>query len=147
MIDLVSTLLAERELADPVELAGGARFALSHNAGVAFGGLSGAPPALVVGLVVVCLTGLVSAMSRGLLAGGAVVVGLILGGAIANLIDRVEGGGVTDFVDLGTWPSFNVADAALTAGVVLMLCRGFREPATPAAGALGHTGASGTPAA
>lgn len=49
---------------------------------------------------------------------------LILGGAIGNLIDRMASGGVTDFIDfyLGTyhWHTFNVADSAITVGIVLM---------------------------
>ncbi len=126
--DLVSKLVAERELVAGVELVAGARLALSHNTGVAFGGLAGAPPAVVVALVLACLVGLVVLMARGLLAGGPLAAGLILGGAVANLVDRVEGGGVTDFIDLGAWPSFNLADVALTAGVAVMLWSSLREP-------------------
>lgn len=48
-------------------------------------------------------------------------LGLLLGGATGNLIDRVRFGGVTDFVDVGAWPIFNVADAALTVGTVLVI--------------------------
>lgn len=48
-------------------------------------------------------------------------VGLLLGGATGNLVDRVRGGGVTDFVDLPLWPAFNVADVAITFGVVALL--------------------------
>ena len=52
---------------------------------------------------------------------------LILGGAIGNLIDRILFGRVTDFVDVFVgrfhWPAFNVADSALTVGLMLMLLR------------------------
>ncbi len=48
-------------------------------------------------------------------------VGLLLGGATGNLIDRVLDGAVTDFVDLPLWPAFNVADVAITFGVVALL--------------------------
>lgn len=53
-------------------------------------------------------------------------LGLVLGGAVGNLIDRLRLGAVVDFIDIGIndsvrWPSFNVADAAITAGVVLLL--------------------------
>lgn len=75
--------------------------------------------------------GLALAISRGLLGGGASEAGLLLGGAIANLVDRLEDGGVTDFIDLGAWPSFNLADTALTVGIALMLWRTIREPASP----------------
>jgi signal peptidase II len=47
--------------------------------------------------------------------------GLLLGGAAGNLIDRVAEGSVTDFLDPPWWPAFNVADAAITIGVLLLL--------------------------
>jgi signal peptidase II len=47
--------------------------------------------------------------------------GLLIGGAAGNLIDRVTEGSVTDFVDLPLWPAFNVADMAITFGVISLL--------------------------
>jgi signal peptidase II len=47
--------------------------------------------------------------------------GLLLGGALGNLLDRVRGGDVTDFIDLPLWPPFNVADMAITFGVLALL--------------------------
>ena len=47
--------------------------------------------------------------------------GLLIGGATGNLIDRVAEGAVVDFVDLPWWPAFNVADVAITCGVVSLL--------------------------
>ncbi len=56
---------------------------------------------------------------------------LVMGGAVGNLIDRVASGAVTDFLDVyvGThhWPSFNVADSAITVGIVLMALDAFRS--------------------
>jgi len=52
---------------------------------------------------------------------GRLALGLILGGAIGNLIDRLRLGYVTDFIDVGVWPSFNIADSALTIGVIIIL--------------------------
>ena len=49
-----------------------------------------------------------------------VALGLQLGGAIGNLVDRFTQGYVTDFLDFGPWPVFNVADTAVVAGVILM---------------------------
>ena len=46
---------------------------------------------------------------------------LLLGGAIGNILDRIGDGAVTDFVKLPRWPAFNVADIAVTLGVVLLL--------------------------
>lgn len=48
-------------------------------------------------------------------------LGLILGGSIGNLIDRVRLGAVTDFIDIGAWPIFNLADSAIDIGVVLLI--------------------------
>ena len=47
-----------------------------------------------------------------------IMVGLILGGTIGNLIDRIVFGFVIDFIVFGFWPSFNIADSALTIGVI-----------------------------
>jgi signal peptidase II len=47
-------------------------------------------------------------------------IGLILGGTIGNLIDRLHLGQVTDFLDFRIWPTFNVADASITVGVILL---------------------------
>ncbi len=59
-------------------------------------------------------------------------LGLLLGGAVGNLIDRLRLGEVVDFIDIGVgslrWPSFNIADAAVTVGVLLIL---FQTLATP----------------
>lgn len=48
------------------------------------------------------------------------VLGLILGGALGNLFDRVKFGCVVDFIDLRVWPVFNIADSAITVGVVIL---------------------------
>jgi signal peptidase II len=47
--------------------------------------------------------------------------GLLLGGAVGNLIDRLSGEGVTDFVKLPAWPAFNLADVCITVGVVALV--------------------------
>ena len=48
------------------------------------------------------------------------ILGLILGGTIGNLIDRMARGYVTDFIDVGPWPTFNVADSSMVCGVILL---------------------------
>jgi signal peptidase II len=61
-----------------------------------------------------------------------VAAGLVLGGAIGNLVDRVFrspgflSGAVIDFIDLRWWPVFNLADAAITCGCLLLLFSGLR---------------------
>jgi signal peptidase II len=47
--------------------------------------------------------------------------GMLLGGAIGNIIDRVRDGAVTDFIKLPAWPAFNVADMSITFGVLVLL--------------------------
>jgi signal peptidase II len=47
--------------------------------------------------------------------------GLLIGGAAGNLIDRLREGAVTDFVKLPHWPAFNVADACITVGVLVLV--------------------------
>ncbi len=46
-------------------------------------------------------------------------LGLVLGGAIGNLIDRIRQGYVTDFIDVSIWPAFNIADSSVVIGVIL----------------------------
>ena len=62
-------------------------------------------------------------------------VGLLLGGALGNLIDRVVAGRVTDFIDVGPWPIFNIADSAVVVGITLLIANMVlfesREPDVP----------------
>ena len=46
--------------------------------------------------------------------------GLVLGGTVGNLVDRFRFGYVTDFIDFGYWPAFNIADSAVTVGVIIL---------------------------
>ena len=50
---------------------------------------------------------------------GKPALGLVLGGTAGNLIDRLRLGYVTDFIDIGIWPTFNIADSAIVIGVIL----------------------------
>lgn len=58
-----------------------------------------------------------------------IALGALIGGATGNLLDGISRNGVTDFVDLRVWPVFNLADAAIVAGVVLLLWNAIRFPA------------------
>lgn len=103
-------------------------FEYVENTGAAFGLFSGRPW-LVFGLAVgVTLLFFVLAASR--LEGNqgnALAAGLILGGAGGNLLDRVRLGYVIDFIAIGTWPKFNVADMAVTFGVVAVVLVSLRD--------------------
>jgi signal peptidase II len=93
----------------------------ARNTGVAFGALEGG------GLVVAILIG----VSLALLLGYFLVnrdmpllwlpVGLLLGGALGNLADRAREGAVIDFIDPIAWPAFNIADACIVIGVLMLL--------------------------
>jgi signal peptidase II len=92
-----------------------------RNSGVAFGFFSGGG-ALVLVLTLVALGALVTFFilrpRRPLLW---LPTGLVVGGAVGNLIDRVASGSVTDFIKLPLWPAFNLADTAITFGVLALL--------------------------
>ncbi len=53
---------------------------------------------------------------------GKTALGLILGGTVGNLIDRLHLGYVTDFIDFGIWPAFNIADSAIFVGIIMLAC-------------------------
>ena len=98
-------------------------FDLVHvrNSGVAFGFLSGGGALLVVGTVLALLALLVFFATH---TGRRLVwlpTGLLLGGAIGNLIDRAAKGSVTDFIKFPHFPAFNVADISITFGVIALI--------------------------
>lgn len=97
------------------------RLVHAENEGVAFGRLSGSPVlvALLVGVAVLAL--LVYFLTHLDADGVWLPTGLLVGGAAGNAIDRASGGSVTDFVKLPHWPAFNVADIAITFGVIILL--------------------------
>jgi signal peptidase II len=92
-----------------------------RNTGVAFGFLSGG------GAIVLALTLIALAILVGYLAVRPdrpflwLPTGMLVGGAIGNLIDRIVNGSVTDFIKLPDWPAFNVADMSITFGVLALL--------------------------
>lgn len=102
-------------------LGGWLRLTLTQNVGSAFGLIrSGTIPLAASALVCVVILGYVF---RGGLVRAPVrsmPLGLVVGGALGNLLDRVRTGGVVDFIDLQVWPVFNIADAAITIGVGLL---------------------------
>jgi signal peptidase II len=92
-----------------------------RNKGVAFGFFSGGGP-LVLAFTLAALAALLSYFARRPDRRWLwVPTGLLIGGALGNLIDRVANGAVTDFIKLPLWPAFNVADMAITFGVLSLL--------------------------
>jgi signal peptidase II len=143
LLDRLTKLWAEGALAGraPLEVIPGVlSFNYTTNSGGAFGLGRSAPwlfatATVAVSLVIVLMS---FRMSRPMVA---VSLGLILGGALGNLTDRVANGPalsghVTDFIDFHVWPVFNLADSAIVLGaVVLAVATGRRrEPASEPVG-------------
>ena len=121
--DRVTTSLAIDHLHDVRHVWGPFGLALTYNSGFAFSLFSGR--ALLVTVVlcigVVVLAFVVAQVRTVTLAVGA---GLVLGGAVGNLSERIVGGSggkVPDFITLDYWPTFNLADACVTIGVVVII--------------------------
>jgi signal peptidase II len=92
-----------------------------RNTGVAFGFFAGGG-ALVLVLTLTALAALVIYfLLRPTRPGLWIPTGLLVGGAVGNLIDRLANGSVTDFIKLPLWPAFNVSDMAITFGVLALL--------------------------
>lgn len=117
-------------LHEPLAVLPSVNLTLTHNTGAAFSFLSGAggwqrwffaAVAATVSVVIVQWLRRLPPGSGWLAAG----LALVLGGAVGNLVDRLRLGYVVDFVDLyyagWHWPAFNVADSAITVGVVILV--------------------------
>jgi signal peptidase II len=113
---------SEVTLDDEVKVLG--PFTIHHvqNSGIAFGLFSSATAAVIV-LTLVAIGWMVAYFARS----GArhpllpVAVGLLIGGSVSNLTDRVRLGHVTDFLDFRYWPAFNLADSFIVIGVAVLL--------------------------
>jgi signal peptidase II len=121
-LDQLGKRLVEASLVagEHVDVLGPLELTLAHNRGIAFGLASDGGIALVA-LTVVALgfVGLLFARNPGR-PGIWVAVGLLAGGALGNLIDRLRADAVTDYIDVLGWPPFNLADVAITLGVIIL---------------------------
>ena len=97
------------------------KFVHVRNKGVAFGFLSGGGTLVLIFTALALGALLVYFILRPTRRGLWVPTGLLIGGAIGNLIDRIAHHAVTDFIKLPAWPAFNVADMAITFGVLSLL--------------------------
>jgi signal peptidase II len=103
------------------DLVAGVKLVNTRNTGVAFGQLQDGG-ALVAVVIAAAIGALLVYFARH--AGQPLVwlpTGMLLGGALGNVVDRVREGAVVDFLKLPYWPAFNVADASITVGVVILL--------------------------
>lgn len=109
-----------------------------HNRGGAFGLFPGASLLFLgTGVLVIAVLLWTLPQARSLGRVNAVAYGLILGGAIGNLLDRLRFGYVTDFIDLNfwplvTWPVFNIADIGISVGIALLVLTSFWPMSQPA---------------
>jgi len=122
-LDQVTKAIVRSEIArgERVDVLPGIDLVNTRNRGVAFGLFSDGGALLAV-IAVLALAALLAFfmrhMERRLVW---LPTGLLIGGAAGNLLDRIREGSVTDFVDLPAWPAFNVADMAITFGVLALL--------------------------
>jgi signal peptidase II len=138
LVDQLSKHWAVTHLVDhDDQLIGSLRLNLAHNTGMAFSKGTGLGPVIgVVALLVV--VGLLVSIGRQSSPLYTPAVGLIVGGAVGNIIDRLFRspgwfrGGVVDFIDVQWWPIFNVADIGVTVGgILLLLSTVMPAPASP----------------
>lgn len=122
-VDQITKAMVRSEVGpgESVELFAGIDIVRVSNEGIAFGLLdeAGSAVLIIAAVAFAILLGLflASAERPGLW----LPIGLLAGGAVGNLIDRVREGAVTDFIDPPGWPAFNFADIEITTGVVLLL--------------------------
>ena len=113
---------SQLELNDSVQIAGPLSIHHVQNSGIAFG-LFASATSLVILLTVAAVAWMLYFFAR---SGSRhpvlpVALGLVIGGSVSNLIDRVRLGHVTDFLDLKFWPAFNLADSFIVVGVAILL--------------------------
>jgi len=116
---------------------------LGRNRGVSFGMLSADHPAtpwILSAFALAVIAGFILWTRYDLRPFNAVAVGLITGGALGNVVDRLRHGAVTDFLDFHAggyhWPAFNIADSAIFLGVMLLLLLPLRRDETRATAAV-----------
>jgi signal peptidase II len=113
---------SELALGDEVKVVGPLSIHHVQNSGIAFG-LFASATAIVIVLTTLAVGWMLLFFARS----GArhpvlpVALGLVIGGSVSNLIDRVRLGRVTDFLDLKFWPAFNLADSFIVVGVAILL--------------------------
>jgi signal peptidase II len=119
-------------LGDEHQILGPLKVVHFTNSGAAFGVLQGAGPLLVmtsvIGMAAIVIYLFNPGFAHPLMRLG---LALMLGGAIGNLIDRVKDGEVVDFIKVPHFPAFNIADSAITIGVLLLAWAMLQEPEQP----------------
>ena len=128
-LDQVTKAIADGAIVrgDSVDLALGIELTNVRNRGIAFG-LFDDGRGTVIALTSLAIVAIGVWLARHAAERGVwIAAGLLAGGAIGNLVDRVRDDSVIDFIDPPLWPAFNVADIAITAGVLVLLSLYWRE--------------------
>lgn len=116
-----ATVRASVDRGERVDLVLGLQVVNVRNPGIAFG-LLHEGGALLILITSVTLLALLTWFATGPRRPGLwTAVGLLVGGALGNLVDRLRDGEVTDFIDPPLWPAFNLADIAITLGVLAIV--------------------------
>lgn len=128
-----------------VDVVGSLRFNLTWNTGTAFSLGSGRNLGPFIAVLALLVVGYLLWSGQSQTKLGAVAAGMVAGGAVGNLIDRAArsgpagaeagfmGGAVVDFIDVQWWPVFNVADAGIVVGAILLVVASLFEPDPDAA--------------
>ncbi|MBW4964136.1 signal peptidase II [Sulfitobacter sp. CW3] len=129
-------VLANAEtLASGVAVFPGFNLIFHRNYGVTFGFFQNAPSWVLAMVATAVVLFLVVSLIRATRAAEAVAYGMVIGGALGNIVDRLRFGGVTDFLDfylgMAHWPAFNLADVFVVCGVGVLLIVAGREKIAP----------------
>ena len=119
---------------DTIDIVGSLRLRMAVNYGASFS--LGTGMGMWIGLLALAVVGVLVWQGRSVRTRlGAVALGLIVGGAVGNVLDRAFrsgdgffGGGVVDFIDLQWWPVFNIADVGVVCGAILLVVSMLRAP-------------------
>jgi len=122
-LDLIAKAASEARLADSSIDLGLLQLQLAHNEGVAFSMGNTLPAGVIVAVTAAIAVAIMAyAWHRAPQAGWAerIAIGAVVGGAVANLVDRARDGVVTDYLHTGWWPTFNLADTFLVTGLIMI---------------------------
>ncbi|CAB4618216.1 unannotated protein [freshwater metagenome] len=148
-LDQITKTWAESELADrTIDVVWTLRFHLTFNTGASFSLGDGFGP--LIGIVALAVVGIVLWYGRSVSSRlGAIALGMIVGGALGNVMDRLFrgsggffGGAVVDFIDFQWWPVFNIADIGVVCGAILLMISMWRAPQDGVGGANTAAGSS-----
>ncbi|HWJ63710.1 MAG TPA: signal peptidase II [Acidimicrobiales bacterium] len=125
LVDAATKAWASTSLENAIHIGGSLSLQLSYNPGVAFGVGQSLPTGVLLALSgAICLAVAWAGWTGHL--GPPAAIGLVVGGAVGNLLDRLTGGSVVDMIHLTWWPTFNAADAAICTGAILLVIASLR---------------------